>query len=140
MLPSTSVQPVMFQLPSCGAEAAARGVSGEKLLRCTEPLNSGTTPTIVIGMMIARPIHFCTFAVPRMPRCWIAKTISISTAPTKKEALKEKLTGPIVCEKAVQLRMAGVSAAMAAAVLSAALPCRVAACAAIHCATSGALS
>ena len=31
-----------------------------------------------------------------MPRCWIAKVSSISTAPIQKVALSEKLTGPSV--------------------------------------------
>ena len=49
--------------------------------------------------MTMRPMYFCTPAVPRMPRCWIANVSSISTAPMKNAALKEKLTGPIRMRK-----------------------------------------
>ena len=47
--------------------------------------------------------------------------ISISTAPMKKVALKVKETGPSVWLNSVQLRIAGVAAAVTAAMASAAL-------------------
>ncbi len=58
-------------------------------------------------------MYFCTLAVPRMPRCWIANTTSISTAPMRNAELSENETGPSECEKSVQLRTAGVKAATA---------------------------
>ncbi len=64
-------------------------------------------------MITSRPIYFCTFAVPRMPRCWIANTSSISTAPMTNAELMENETGPSECENSVQVRAYGVKAAMA---------------------------
>ena len=100
---------------------AASGTSGEKFAQLIWPVTIGTTPTISIGMMTSRPMYFCTLAVPRMPRCWMAKMISISTAPMKKVALSVKETGPSVWLSSVQLRIAGVAAAATAAMASAAL-------------------
>ena len=47
--------------------------------------------------------------------------ISISSAPMKNVAFNEKLTGPSVWLKSDQLRIAGVAAAVTAAIASAAL-------------------
>ena len=76
-------------------------------------------PTISIGMMTRSPMYFCTLAVPRMPRCWIAKVISINTAPIQKVALSEKLTGPSVWLNSVHVRSAGVAAVVTAVTASA---------------------
>lgn len=81
----------------------------------------GTTPTISIGMMTSSPMYFCTLAVPRMPRCWMAKVISIRTTPMKKMAFSEKLTGPSVPWNSDQLRMAGVAAPVSTVMASAAV-------------------
>lgn len=94
MPPSASVQPAMFQVPGPGAPATASGTTGKKLDRWTCPVMIGTTPTIAIGTMTSSPIHFWTLAVPMMPRCWMAKTTSISAPPMKKAALREKPIGP----------------------------------------------
>ena len=114
--------PPMFHAPGAGAFGAASGTRGEKFAQFTPWTRSGTTPTMNIGTMTRRPIHFCTLAVPRMPRCWIANTASISAAPMKKAAFSESDTGPSVVWNSVQLRMPGVRAATAAAALSASEP------------------
>ena len=69
--------------------------------------------------MTRSPTYFCTLAVPRIPRCWIAKVTSISTTPMKKVALSENDTGPSDWLKSDQLRRAGVAAAVTAVTASA---------------------
>ena len=62
----------------------------------------------------------CDFAVEAMPRCWIAKMISISTTPITKVELKCSVPRPgTVMPKASQTRKAGVSAVTASAVATA---------------------
>jgi hypothetical protein len=64
------------------------------LAQFTWPVRIGAMPTISNGMMTSRPMTFCTWAVLRMPRCWIANVHSISTAPIQNVALRENDTGP----------------------------------------------
>ena len=40
-------------------------------------------------MTITSPTTVCTLAVPRMPRCWMAKASSISIVPMKKVPLTD---------------------------------------------------
>lgn len=57
--------------------------------------------------------HFCTLAVSEMPRCWIAKMISIRMPPMKKVALILAVARKGMLKlRSDQLRIAGVSAAI----------------------------
>src|SRR5262249_17319862 len=74
-------------VPRCvgrGARPEGREVGVWKL-----PLRSGTTQTMNIGTITRRPVSFWVLAVESTPRCWIAKTISMMTAPMKNVALSE---------------------------------------------------
>src|SRR5262245_48269404 len=81
--PRNKVQPWLFHV----AFAVVPGTNGETLAQLKLPFRSGTIPTMNIGTITKSPMTFCVLAVDRIPLCWMAKTMSMMTAPMKNMAL-----------------------------------------------------